>query len=116
MSRGERNVACNMCFLTLLKLVYACGCSPQIVAAGAVGLKLHEDWGTTPAAIDCCLSIAEEEDVQVSYILPSLCSSRGGVAIFCPVLLLLEIYIYMHTALGLILVSRNFSLFPARKN
>jgi urease subunit alpha len=34
--------------------------------AGAVGLKLHEDWGTTPSAIDCCLGIAEEEDVQVT--------------------------------------------------
>ena len=37
-----------------------------IVAAGACGLKLHEDWGTTPAAIDCCLSVADEEDVQVT--------------------------------------------------
>ncbi len=36
------------------------------IRAGAVGLKLHEDWGTTPAAIDCCLAIAEEEDVQVT--------------------------------------------------
>jgi urease subunit alpha len=36
------------------------------VAAGAVGLKLHEDWGTTPAAIDCCLSVADEHDVQVT--------------------------------------------------
>lgn len=35
------------------------------VNAGAVGLKLHEDWGTTPAAIDCCLSVADEMDVQV---------------------------------------------------
>jgi urease subunit alpha len=34
--------------------------------AGAVGLKLHEDWGTTPKAIDCCLAIAEEEDIQVT--------------------------------------------------
>ncbi|MEH0167274.1 urease subunit alpha [Roseateles microcysteis] len=38
----------------------------QQVEAGAVGLKLHEDWGTTPAAIDCCLSVAEESDVQVA--------------------------------------------------
>ena len=36
------------------------------VAAGAMGLKLHEDWGTTPAAIDCCLSVADEMDVQVA--------------------------------------------------
>jgi urease subunit alpha len=35
------------------------------VEAGACGLKLHEDWGTTPAAIDCCLSVADEMDVQV---------------------------------------------------
>jgi urease subunit alpha len=36
------------------------------IRAGAVGLKLHEDWGTTPATIDCCLSVAEGEDVQVT--------------------------------------------------
>jgi len=35
------------------------------VRAGACGLKLHEDWGTTPAAIDCCLSVADRLDVQV---------------------------------------------------
>ena len=35
------------------------------IRAGAVGLKLHEDWGTTPAAIDCCLGVAEDMDVQV---------------------------------------------------
>ena len=38
----------------------------QQVEAGAIGMKLHEDWGTTPAAIDCCLSVAEETDVQVA--------------------------------------------------
>ncbi|WP_018412787.1 urease subunit alpha [Methyloversatilis thermotolerans] len=36
------------------------------VEAGAIGLKLHEDWGTTPAAIDTCLSVADEMDVQVA--------------------------------------------------
>lgn len=36
------------------------------VAAGAIGLKLHEDWGTTPAAIDTCLGVADEYDVQVA--------------------------------------------------
>jgi urease subunit alpha len=36
------------------------------VEAGVIGLKLHEDWGTTPAAIDNCLSIAEEMDIQVA--------------------------------------------------
>jgi len=35
------------------------------VEAGACALKLHEDWGTTPAAIDCCLSVADDHDVQV---------------------------------------------------
>ncbi len=35
------------------------------VKAGACALKLHEDWGTTPAAIDCCLSVADNADVQV---------------------------------------------------
>ena len=34
--------------------------------AGAMGFKLHEDWGTTPAAIDCCLKVADEYDVQVT--------------------------------------------------
>jgi len=38
----------------------------QQIEAGAIGLKLHEDWGTTPSAIDCCLSVAEETDTQVS--------------------------------------------------
>jgi len=36
------------------------------IRAGAMGLKLHEDWGTTPAAIDCCLGVAEKMDVQVA--------------------------------------------------
>ncbi len=36
------------------------------IVAGAVGLKLHEDWGSTPAAIDCCLGVAEETDTQVA--------------------------------------------------
>ncbi len=35
------------------------------VKAGACALKLHEDWGTTPGAIDCCLSVADDMDVQV---------------------------------------------------
>jgi urease subunit alpha len=37
----------------------------EMVKAGACALKLHEDWGTTPAAIDCCLSVADDMDVQV---------------------------------------------------
>jgi urease subunit alpha len=38
----------------------------QQIEAGAIGLKLHEDWGTTPAAIDQCLAVADETDTQVS--------------------------------------------------
>jgi urease subunit alpha len=38
----------------------------QQIRAGAMGLKLHEDWGTTPATIDTCLSVADEFDVQVA--------------------------------------------------
>ncbi|HWM71266.1 MAG TPA: urease subunit alpha [Steroidobacteraceae bacterium] len=42
------------------------GALEEMVLAGACGLKLHEDWGTTPAAIDCCLSVADALDVQVT--------------------------------------------------
>jgi urease subunit alpha len=38
----------------------------QQIDAGAIGLKLHEDWGTTPSAIDTCLAVAEQTDTQVS--------------------------------------------------
>ncbi|KAI8528009.1 hypothetical protein RHMOL_Rhmol12G0118300 [Rhododendron molle] len=38
----------------------------EIVRAGAMGLKLHEDWGTTPAAIDNCLTVGEQYDIQVN--------------------------------------------------
>jgi len=38
----------------------------EMVEAGACGLKLHEDWGTTPAAIDCCLGVAEQLDIAVA--------------------------------------------------
>jgi urease subunit alpha len=41
------------------------GALVEQVAAGACALKLHEDWGTTPAAIDCCLAVADDLDVQV---------------------------------------------------
>ena len=46
-----------------------CATEPPLreqVLAGAIGLKLHEDWGTTPAAIDACLNVADELDVQVA--------------------------------------------------
>src|SRR5262249_187921 len=55
------------------------------VHAGAIGLKLHEDWGTTPAAIDCCLSVADEMDVQVAIHTDTLNESgfvEGSVAAF----------------------------------
>jgi urease subunit alpha len=39
---------------------------PEQILGGAIGLKLHEDWGTTPAAIDCCLKVADEHDIQVT--------------------------------------------------
>ena len=42
------------------------GALTEQIQAGAMGLKLHEDWGTTPAAIDNCLSVAEQEDIQVA--------------------------------------------------
>jgi urease subunit alpha len=42
------------------------GALEEQIRAGACGLKLHEDWGTTPAAIDCCLSVADRFDVQVA--------------------------------------------------
>jgi urease subunit alpha len=55
------------------------------IKAGAIGLKLHEDWGTTPAAIDCCLSIADEHDVQVTIHTDTLNEStfvEGTIAAF----------------------------------
>jgi urease subunit alpha len=41
------------------------GALEEMIKAGACSLKLHEDWGTTPAAIDCCLSVADHYDIQV---------------------------------------------------
>ena len=46
------------------------------IAAGAIGLKLHEDWGTTPAAIDNCLSVADDTDTQVAIHTDTL--NEGG--------------------------------------
>src|SRR5262249_16917071 len=42
------------------------------ILAGAIGMKVHEDWGSTPAAIDQCLSVADEFDVQVTIHTDSL--------------------------------------------
>ncbi|HTX20516.1 MAG TPA: urease subunit alpha [Candidatus Aquilonibacter sp.] len=55
------------------------------IKAGAIGLKLHEDWGTTPAAIDCCLGVADEHDVQVTIHTDTLNEStfvEGTIAAF----------------------------------
>jgi urease subunit alpha len=55
------------------------------IRAGAIGLKLHEDWGTTPAAIDCCLAVADEYDVQVTIHTDTLNESafvEGTIAAF----------------------------------
>src|SRR6478609_9533291 len=50
----------------------------EMVLAGASSLKLHEDWGTTPAAIDCCLSVADEYDIQVIIHTDTLNESGFG--------------------------------------
>jgi len=58
---------------------------PEQIEAGAIGLKLHEDWGTTPAAIDCCLRVADEHDVQVTIHTDTLNEStfvEGTIAAF----------------------------------
>jgi urease subunit alpha len=58
---------------------------PEQIKAGAIGLKLHEDWGTTPAAIDCCLNVADEHDVQVTIHTDTLNEStfvEGSIAAF----------------------------------
>jgi len=55
------------------------------IKAGAIGLKLHEDWGTTPAAIDCCLGVADDQDVQVTIHTDTLNEStfvEGTIAAF----------------------------------
>ena len=55
------------------------------VRAGVCGLKLHEDWGTTPATIDTCLSVAEDHDIQVNIHTDTLNEStmcEGSIAAF----------------------------------
>lgn len=57
----------------------------EMIMAGAAGLKLHEDWGTTPAAIDQCLKVAEEFDVQITIHTDTLnesCCVEDSVAAF----------------------------------
>ena len=65
MLRAADALPMNLGFLGKGNASLAEGLEEQI-RAGAIGLKLHEDWGTTPAAIDNCLSVAERFDVQVS--------------------------------------------------
>lgn len=53
-----------------------------------MGLKLHEDWGTTPAAIDNCLTVAEEYDIQVSISSPESYKKKFSVLSFTLVIIL----------------------------
>ena len=55
--------------------------SRDIVEAGAMGLKLHEDWGCTPEAIDRALQVGDEYDVQVSHGMRRCISADGQVNI-----------------------------------
>ena len=64
MLEATDNLPLNFAFLGKGNTASPEGLAEQIVG-GAVGLKLHEDWGPTPAAIDCCLGVADEYDVQV---------------------------------------------------
>ena len=65
MLQAAESFPMNLGFLGKGNAALADGLVEQ-VAAGACGLKLHEDWGTTPAAIDNCLSVAELHDIQVA--------------------------------------------------
>jgi urease subunit alpha len=86
MLRATDGLPMNFGFLGKGNTSRAEGLDEQI-AAGAIGLKLHEDWGTTPAAIDCCLSVADRYDVQVAihtdtlnesgYVDDSIAAFRG---------------------------------------
>ena len=64
MLRATDGIPLNFGFLGKGNTARPAGLAEQI-AAGACGFKLHEDWGTTPAAIDTCLGVADELDVQV---------------------------------------------------
>jgi urease subunit alpha len=58
---------------------------PEQILAGAAGLKMHEDWGTTPSVIDTCLSVADEYDVQVTIHTDSInesCFVEDSIAAF----------------------------------
>src|ERR1700746_3881513 len=64
MLRAADSVPVNLGFFGKGNASSPAGLVEQI-EAGACGLKLHEDWGSTPAAIDCCLSVADDMDIQV---------------------------------------------------
>ena len=65
MLQAADEFAMNLGFMGKGNASLAAGLEEQ-VRAGAMGLKLHEDWGTTPAAIDTCLTVAENFDIQVA--------------------------------------------------
>jgi urease subunit alpha len=65
MLEASEGIPINLGFLGKGNSSHPDGLNEQ-VEAGAIGLKLHEDWGTTPAAIDTCLSVAERYDIQVA--------------------------------------------------
>ncbi|HUD49415.1 MAG TPA: urease subunit alpha [Candidatus Baltobacteraceae bacterium] len=65
MLRATDNLPLNFGFTGKGNTALAAGLPEQILA-GAMGLKLHEDWGTTPASIDCCLRVAGDHDIQVT--------------------------------------------------
>ncbi|HSC56479.1 MAG TPA: urease subunit alpha, partial [Nitrospira sp.] len=65
MLEAAEGIPMNLGFLGKGNASYVEALNEQI-EAGAIGLKLHEDWGTTPAAIDTCLAVAEGHDVQVA--------------------------------------------------
>lgn len=65
MLQAADGFAMNLGFLGKGNASLPAALEEQLVA-GAMGMKLHEDWGTAPAAIDCCLGVAEKYDVQVA--------------------------------------------------
>jgi urease subunit alpha len=84
MLQAVDNLPLNFGFTGKGNTAMPAGLADQI-KAGAIGLKLHEDWGTTPAAIDCCLSIADKHDVQVTIHTDTLNEStfvEGTIAAF----------------------------------
>jgi len=65
MLQATDNLPLNFGFTGKGNTALPAGLEEQILG-GAIGLKLHEDWGTTPAAIDCCLRLADAHDIQVT--------------------------------------------------